>query len=152
MGIKKRKDSYYYDFGVRGKRYRGAIPEARTKHQAELAEARIRDSVFDGTFGLTQSKTRFDDFAKRVYIPWTESSKRTSVDDSFHIKTLVGFFKDMPLSNISQIAIERFKKERVASTVRGGMFRKPASINRELAVLSRLLSLACEEEIGRAHV
>ena len=41
---------FYYSFRNRGKRYRGAIPEARTKWQAEQAELRIRNEVFEGRF------------------------------------------------------------------------------------------------------
>jgi hypothetical protein len=36
---------------VNGKRYRGSIPEARVKAQAERAEHAIRDQVYEGTYG-----------------------------------------------------------------------------------------------------
>ncbi|HWN12119.1 MAG TPA: hypothetical protein VNO50_23015 [Pyrinomonadaceae bacterium] len=39
---------WIYDFRVRGVRYRGSFPEARTKWQAEQAEAKIKQEVFEG--------------------------------------------------------------------------------------------------------
>jgi integrase len=142
MAIKKRGDTFYYDFSVRGVRYRGAIPEARTKYQAEQAESRIRDSVFDGKYGQAQSRIKFAEFAQKTYLPWALGSKRTGQDDEKHVGTLVGFFGNMPMVNISQILIEKFKRERAVSITRRGTLRRPASVNRELACLSKILSLA----------
>ena len=45
---------WYFDFQIRGARYREAIPEARTKFQAEQAETKARDQVFQGTYGTSQ--------------------------------------------------------------------------------------------------
>jgi hypothetical protein len=39
MTIRKRGTRYYYDFMIRRQRYRGALPEARTKAQASLSQA-----------------------------------------------------------------------------------------------------------------
>ena len=51
MSVFKRGNKWQYDFWVDGKRYRGAIPEARVKAQAERAEVTIRDSVYEGIYG-----------------------------------------------------------------------------------------------------
>ena len=45
MTIRKRGTRYYYDFMIRRQRYRGAIPEARTKAEAEQAETKIKSKV-----------------------------------------------------------------------------------------------------------
>jgi hypothetical protein len=47
MSVRKRKNRWHYDFQVRGKRYRGSIPEARNKAQAERAEAQIKLDLFE---------------------------------------------------------------------------------------------------------
>ncbi|HET9531102.1 MAG TPA: site-specific integrase [Blastocatellia bacterium] len=142
MAVKKRGLTWYHDFSVRGVRYRGAIPEARTKYQAEQAESRVRDRVFEGKYGQMNSKMRFAEFAEDVYLPWAESSKRSGKHEKWLVSNLIGFFGSMTLGSIDQIAIERFKRERLGSTVKGGRLRKPASINRELSCLSKILSLA----------
>jgi hypothetical protein len=39
--VRKRGNRWYYDFMIRRVRYRGAIPEAQNKWQAEKAEAKV---------------------------------------------------------------------------------------------------------------
>ena len=46
MTVKKRGGRWHFSFQIKGVRYREAIPEARTKFQAEQAEAKARDQVF----------------------------------------------------------------------------------------------------------
>ena len=68
---------WHYYFRVRGVRYRGAIPEARTKWEAEQAESKIRQEVFEGRFGLVQSGTmKLTDFIEEIYMPWAKANKR----------------------------------------------------------------------------
>jgi hypothetical protein len=50
MSVFKRGKKWQYDFWVNGKRYRGSIPEARVKAQAERAEIKIRNSVYEGKY------------------------------------------------------------------------------------------------------
>ena len=45
----KQSTDWHYYFRVRGVRYRGAIPEAGTKWEAEQAESKIRQEVFERT-------------------------------------------------------------------------------------------------------
>ena len=56
MSVFKRGNKWQYDFWVDGKRYRGAIPEARVKAQAERAEVTIRDSVYEGIYGKERGR------------------------------------------------------------------------------------------------
>lgn len=139
--VKKVGNSWYYDFTVRRVRYRESIPEARTKYQAQEAEKRIRDEVFEGKFGQTQSKVKFAEFAKDEYLTWA-ASKRSINMDRIHVKTLTSFFGSTALADISQITIERFKRQRCSTMSQRGALLKPASVNRELACLSKLLALA----------
>jgi len=50
MTVRKRGDHWHFDFQIRGKRYREAIPEATTKWLALEAESKARQKVFDGTY------------------------------------------------------------------------------------------------------
>ena len=49
MTVKKRGKTWWYDFG--NHKYRGRIPEARTKYEAEQAEIKIKRDVFEGKYG-----------------------------------------------------------------------------------------------------
>jgi hypothetical protein len=63
---------FHFSFRIRGKRYRGALPEARTKWQAKQAEVRIQQEVFEGRYGKTQGTAKLVDFIDRVYLPWAQ--------------------------------------------------------------------------------
>lgn len=68
MTVKKRGGHWYFDFQIRGTRYREAIPEARTKFQAEQAETKARDQVFQGTYGTSQLGNQgFCEFVSETY-------------------------------------------------------------------------------------
>ena len=51
----ERTSGYY--FRVRGRPLHRALPEARTKQQAEQAESKIKQEIFEGRFGLVHSGT-----------------------------------------------------------------------------------------------
>ena len=49
MTVKKRGKTWWYDFG--NHKYRGPLPEAHTKYEAEQAEIKLKRDVFDGKYG-----------------------------------------------------------------------------------------------------
>ena len=82
MTVKKRGGRWYFDFQIRGARYREAIAEARTKFQAEQAETKARDQVFQGTYGTSQLGNQdFCQFVNETYLPWAKANKRTWRND-----------------------------------------------------------------------
>ena len=82
MTVRKRGGHWYFDFQIRGARYREAIPEARTKFQAEQAETKARDQVFQGTYGMSQlGNEDFCEFVSETYLPWAKANKRTWRND-----------------------------------------------------------------------
>src|SRR5882672_5352803 len=74
----KKGTHWYYYFRVRKVRYRGVLPEARTKWEAEQAESKIRQEVYEGRFGLVQSGTmKLSAFIEEIYMPWAKANKRS---------------------------------------------------------------------------
>ena len=69
MTIRKRGTRYYYDFMIRRQRYRGALPEARTKAQAERAETKIKTMVYERKYGKVSASIPFAEFVHGVYFP-----------------------------------------------------------------------------------
>jgi len=76
MPVQKRGDRWHYAFCIRGVRFRGAIPEARTKFEAEEAETKIRQEVYEGRYGRPTGEKDFGEFVEEVYNPGPE---RTNV-------------------------------------------------------------------------
>jgi integrase len=145
MSVRKRGDKWYYDFG--NHKYRGVIPEARTKHEAQQAEVAKMREVFDGTYGATQMGTQLlGEFVKDTYLPWAKTNKRTWRNDEYIASLWCERFRGKTLREISPLAIEKHKRDRANSTTKRGTSRSAASVNMELCVLSRIFTLAVELE------
>ncbi|HLA09133.1 MAG TPA: hypothetical protein VJ023_00840 [Pyrinomonadaceae bacterium] len=118
-----------YYFRVRGVRYRGSIPEARTKWEAEQAELKIEQDVFEGRFGLVQSgKIKLDKFIDEIYMPWAKANKRSWKGDEIYTAVLKEYFKGKALCEISPFLIEKFKHERIKTPTKNGTPRAHASV------------------------
>jgi len=131
-------------FGVR---YRGAIPEARTKWQAEKAETKIRPEAYENRYGGSSGDDLLSKFIENNYLPWSRANKRSCRDDELNKKVISDFFSGRTFNHISPLLIEKFKKQRRESVTRYERQRAPASVNRELATLSRIFSLAIDNGI-----
>jgi integrase len=129
---------------IRRQRYRGALPEARTKVQAEQAETKIKTKVYERKYGKVTASIPFTEFVHGVYLPWSRANKRSSSDDEFHAKVFCHHFGNKSLSEIDHQMIEEFKIKRMQSITRYGRTRKPASVNRELAILSGIFRMAVD--------
>src|SRR5687768_12676992 len=78
MSVFKRGSKWSYDFWISGKRYRGSVPEARVKAQAERAETAIRDQVYEGTYGMKKTPAPLlRNFITDTFLPWSKVNKRT---------------------------------------------------------------------------
>jgi integrase len=147
MTVRKRGNRWHFDFQIKGKRYREAVPEARTKWHAEQAETKARDRVFEGAYGTPQLGTQdFAGFVSETYLPWAKANKLSWRSDESIANQWVETFRGKTLGEISPLIIEKHKRERAQSITKRGTQRTPASVNMELAVLSRIFSLAVDVE------
>ncbi len=136
---------FYYSFRIRGKRYRGAIPEAGTKWHAEQAELRIRQEIFEGRFGRQETGKRLvTDFIDSDYLPWAKANKRSWREDEYKLPVIKSFFSGKSFRDVSPLLIEKFKGERLATPTKHGTTRSRTTVSLEMALVSRILSLAVE--------
>jgi integrase len=145
MTVRRRGGRWHYDFMIKHKRYRGVVPEARTKAQAERAETQIRQDIYDSKYGKAAAPI-FENFVKEVYIPWAKVNKRSWRSDVEHTEVLTAEFGEKRLDEITPAIIEKFKSKRRESITKRGKTRAPASVNRELEVLSRIFTLAADQD------
>jgi hypothetical protein len=102
MTVKKRGGRWHFSFQIKGVRYREAIPEARTKFQAEQAEAKARDQVFQGTYGAVQLGNQdLSQFVSETYLPWAKANKRTWRNDEIIANQWAETFKGQTLREVS---------------------------------------------------
>src|SRR5262249_3346883 len=117
------------------------------------AEIKLKRDVFEGKYGRRYGTKNFaefvgdpdatgDDFAEGTFLEWAKNNKRSWKHDKFRVRPVLAAFKGKSLGEITPVAIERFKSHRKESTTRRGDSRSPASVNRELELLSRIFSLA----------
>jgi hypothetical protein len=82
----------------------------------------------------------FGDFVKNVYLPWAKIHKGSYDDDVRITSTLTTFFKGKNLRDIKPATIEQYKARRI------GAGRAPATVNRELSVVSKIFTIAVSRE------
>jgi len=63
-------------------RHRASLREARTKAQAEQAEANKRRECFGAAYGSAQRQTqRLSEFIDKTYMTWAKTNKKSWRDD-----------------------------------------------------------------------
>ncbi|MBA3568221.1 MAG: tyrosine-type recombinase/integrase [Pyrinomonadaceae bacterium] len=145
MPVQRRRNRWHYAFCIRGVRYRGALPEARTKFEAEKAETKVRQEVYEGRYGRPTGEKDFVAFVEAVYKPWAIENKRSfKSNDKYKLPVICESkcFKGKTFAQISPFLIEKYKKERREAVMESGSTRKPSTINRELGLISKIFSLA----------
>lgn len=144
MAVKQRKTkngSWYIDFQINGKRIRQVIKEARTRRQAEQAERVLRDEIFENRYGIGGQKL-FEKFVEESYKPYAKENNRGfSVEESV-LKVLIEKFGKKKLCEITTEDVENFKSHRASAFTRFGTVRSKSTVNRDIAVLSAVFSLA----------
>ena len=142
-----KKRRWSYDFMIQGRRYRGAIPEARTKEEAGQAETQIRHSIYLGTYGRRTGKEDFVKVVSEIFLPYARLNKRSYEHDECRAAALCSYFKGKALRDVTPQMIERFKLQMLkAESNRGGTYQ-PATVNRYLQVLSKVFSLAVDNDL-----
>lgn len=135
--FKKRKDgtlAWYYDFMYNNIRYRSV--GGTTKTQALRAQEKRRSKVISGEFDLEGrvGNIKIEKFAQ-TYLE-RRKHLRSHVRDGLSTRTLLKFFKGKTLYSIRPQDIEDYIGYRMNCRVAN------ATINRELACLKRMYSLA----------
>lgn len=150
MTVRRRKDTgkWVCDFYYNGERIVRTLKFARTKKEAEAAEAVIMNNVFKQAYGFDSKPDKnFEDFVVETYLPYSEANKRSFYSDVLICRVLVEKFKGKSLRQIKPPMIESFKQEFLATPTKHGGQRSLATVNNHLRVLSKIFSLAQDAEL-----
>jgi integrase len=144
------KGTWWIEFSLRGNYVHESIPGARTQSQAERAESKHREEIYEGKYD--PGKKLFSEFVDETFLPWSTANKRSYREDEQRSVTLKDFFGEKHLRDIKPMMIEKFKRERLATPTKHDTEerprpRTPASVNRDLACLSKILSMAFDNEL-----
>ena len=143
MAVHKRGKHWHYDFTIKGARYRQAIPEARTKAQAEQAENFEKQKLYNSKYGI-KTRMMLADFANNIFLKWAKENKRSAYHDEYTLPHLLPYFKGQALQDITAEHIEAFKRQRSNEITRRNKKRSPNTVDRELALISKIFSLAVD--------
>ena len=97
--------TWYYDFMIRRRRYKEAIPEARTKADAEEVEVKEKKEVYEARYGRPSGDNDFCKFVDDIYLPYSHENKSSWYHDEFRCAVLKEFFKGKRFSEITQLLI-----------------------------------------------
>jgi hypothetical protein len=152
MSVRKRGKGWMMDVSIDGHRQRRVIPNARLEKQAKKAELKLQDTLFENQFGTRKEVPLLADFIDEHFLPWARTNKRSWYHDEWRSDSLKDFFRGKRLDEITPSLIEKFKsREREKTTRRGTEENRtkqsPASVNRKLELLSRILSMAVDFEM-----
>jgi integrase len=134
VAIYQRKEAgvWYADFYVNGKRVQ-VSSGTRNKREAEKFLALRLSEIERGEYAKPIRIT-LSEFGQQ-YMDYAKANKRSWLRDEQILRHLNAAFGPMQLVDIGPFAIERYKIDR-AKTVR------PATVNREIALLKHLFNLA----------
>jgi integrase len=159
--VKQGKDELFYG-RVRwtdeetGKPREKKFPPQITESEAWKLVHKFKDKLeSEGTKAIDASNKTFEDLAGRYEKDYLiearyrngvkESGLRSLLPPQLQLKVLRDFFKSKRLKALTYSDIRRFREMRLKVPKRGGGERSIASVNRELALLRRILNVACHE-------
>ena len=134
MGIYLRGKTWWVSYSVGGRQRFESSRSTKKRDARQLLEIR-QGAAREGRLRLTKSKPpRFDDYARNFLLTVQHPNTQKRYRSSIH--NLAACFGNVKLSDITAGAIEEFKENRLSRSIR------TATVNRDLAVLRRMMKLA----------
>jgi len=136
--IYKRGETYWIKYYRNGKPYYESSKshkESEAKQLLKRREGQITEGRF---FGLKVEKTLFDELCKDLVTDYKANDRKSLDRAELSIKHLAKHFKDYRANNITTATIKEYIAERKEEGAKNG------TINRELAALKRMFSLASQ--------
>lgn len=137
---KKRSKFYWYDFMVRGERYRGSTKEANETRAAKIAGLKLAQAI-EGTDPLPRKAPRLREFSKN-FLNWVDEARREEKTkiyyrDGWRLLSTTGL-AGMRLDQITAEVAERIKFP-----------GSPSNANCALRTLRRMLHQAEDKKLIR---
>jgi len=144
MAVYQKRGKWFIDYYYQGRRIRESV--GTSKKEATQALATRKTEILQGRYHwLDEKRTVLFEALAREYQDYSNANKRSWGRDQTSLKNLGSFFHGRLLSHISPWMVEKYKQSRLEA----GM--KPATINRELACLKHMFSLAVRWGKLREH-
>lgn len=148
----KKTNRLYIEFQYRGHRHKERLPEGTTKESAKKIEVKVKNDLMFQSHGIeTRSEPTFEQFIKNYFGPmadrWIRDNPARWERTVLLVKAAMPFLKGKRLRSIKAADIERFKASRATLLTMHKTVRKPATIERELAIISNIFSIAVKNDL-----
>jgi integrase len=145
----KYKDAKFYMWKRigKGKILHKVLSDAQTKEQAEIAERKEIEKVFNKRYGIADNETTFTKFVDTTYKKYVKQHNVDIVGKGIFIAELKKFFKNKLLVEITAQDCRDYQFMRKHKKTRFGAKRSPSSVNKETSTLSKIFTLACQKGI-----
>lgn len=141
----KKTKRLFIQFEYDGVLFKKRLPEKTTKRQAEKVETKWKHQLFFETNGVTAANDiLFEDFLVEYFLPFAEQNhSKTTFNNEVHLcKVALPFFRGKKLRQIKAADVEKFKSFRANLPTQHETPRKPATVLRELSIISKIFSMA----------
>jgi integrase len=153
MAIYKRGNTYWYEFQFNGRRIQQSA-QTSNRDAARKIEAAHRVRLAKGEAGIQERPPvpTFAEFAPRFEAAIVTLCAEKPATVAFYKEKLRRLLADRnlagaPLNAVDEAVIDGYKQRRTRQSSRYGRPVSPASVNRELATLRRMLRLAHEWKV-----
>lgn len=141
----------YIQIRLKGEFYKERLPKEITRKQAEILETKTKARMLFEQHGIYEDRkdATFERFLQDVYLPHVEHHQSAaSFEKAIYItKAALPFFKGRQLRAIRAHDIEKFMRSRMTLLTQHGTQRKASTVAREMAVISKLFTMAVRNEL-----
>lgn len=145
----KKTKRLYIQFDFLGQTHKKRLPEKITKSEALKLETKLKNKLFFESNAIeSKRQIKFEGFLVEYFLPFAEAShSKASFDREVIIcKLSLPFFRGKELRQIKPADVEKFKHFRSNTKTQHDRMRKPATVLRELSIISKIFSLAVKNE------
>ena len=144
----KKSNALFIKFDYQGVTYKKRLPRETTFEQAGDMEKEWKENLSGngGPEPVESRQTLFENFLVHYYLPYAEAKKKSFARDVEICKIALKDFKGRNLRSIKPLDIELWIAKRKNAITQHGTARKPATVMRELSVLSSFFTLALKGE------
>lgn len=148
-GEKKESSVWWIGYSIDGKKQRESAKTTSKREAEDLLHKRLADRG-QAPAQRRAEKTTFEDLCELIRRDYKRNNRKSLQRLNLSIKHLSGFFSEWIAPAIDRVSVERYVDYRLEQEKPEGQGEgtySPATVNRELAALKRMLTLAHERNM-----
>ena len=148
--LDKKTNRISIDFRYKGVRHKEHLPAGTTKEDAKKLEIKIKNDLMFQSHGIdTQAPMTFAKFIEDIYGPHAETyySPERFTRTTQIVAAAMPYLKGKLMKRIKAADLERFKASRIDLPTLHKTMRKPATVEREMAIISSIFAMAVKNDV-----